>query len=452
MSTSAVSAADFRGTIDQYRQAFGAMLGVLEDSASSAAARQQAVLNTLVVRDEVARAIMGSTPSAREIEELAEADRQLKDKASDIERVVGRPVLANWREGLQPPLGHRSETGLPWWWCLDDRDAPVAPQPKPLWFVLLAVCSGFAALFVWQIVVRWFSSSDDTISATLQGAMGLITTGAVVQFGRELLTTPEARPSGWPGSSGARSLPARFALPTLLLTVAVIFYFNQDYLAQLNSLHAEKAEENGDLGDAMVHYQRALRFEPHDGMTHYRLAMVFEKLGQLDDATAEYRNCLKSFNWPMAYVRLARLGMHRSADYIGAVQWLEVARKTLQDRKVSRSITPNYRIYMMYVIQKYLGWAYWGMHDYSTAEACLHDALVTAPDGRAVHFVRAQLWESTQPGHPDVAAKEWQQGLDARGIPHEEIDRNWITVAEARVAQDRRRHSGPQRLANNQHA
>jgi tetratricopeptide (TPR) repeat protein len=49
----------------------------------------------------------------------------------------------------------------------------------------------------------------------------------------------------------------------------------------------------GNLGEAIAHYQQALRIDPHSAEAHLNLAVALEQAGQAEEAAGQYEFALR---------------------------------------------------------------------------------------------------------------------------------------------------------------
>lgn len=371
-----------------------------------------AVRQALLARDRVdclvrANYKRNQPPSPEELRRLAALDRTLKNRAKRIVAVVGRETLADWRASVCPP-------DTAWWWSLHD----LVPQHRSLGDTNLTVFSwiliAVAVSSILEILRRFISGGTDLPSTVVQGLLGLVAGGTVVQWARQFV-------EGGQRGGGLKILAshrARLTAVVVLVLIASVMEWARPRVAHLYNDWGVRLYENGNLTAAIEKYQRAINLEPTYAVARFNIANAYEDVLDFEKAMAGYRSAiLADGELYAAYNNLARLYIVQRKDHIGALKLLDTALELQIEGE------PEIREYIRYVMHKNHGWANLGLKNYVKAKEDLRQALRLRSDGAEAHCLLAQVLEEEKDAAG--AASNWRACGELAVAQSNEIEPQW---------------------------
>lgn len=337
-------------TLERYKATIAALEAT--DSPST-----EQILDVLIARDAVQAALTAQSPVPRwSLLQVNELDNRLKGQSKFIVQTMN---LADWRAIMNP-------SASAWWWLLEE--SLFCPQNRLNWLwrglsiILLAISFAVGT----SVYSAWFSIKLDALGSFFASAQGV----ATLFLGSQLFTTEENKPS-----LGYSKIPryawhqhicqwsfvlTGFVLGLYLLQPSISDYYTQrgikDYYATPRRIASAKTK-----------FEKATKLDPDNAEAHYNLGNVYEELGKLEQAKAEYEISVQG-GLPDAYNNLARLYiLNQQSDKAAVLLEKGLERVPTQDREVEYSLRKN------------LGWARLEQKHYDRAEAELREALELLP-------------------------------------------------------------------------
>jgi tetratricopeptide (TPR) repeat protein len=281
------------------------------------------------------------------------------------------------------------------------------------------LAAGFLLLvsfsFITEIGRRFIGTNPDTLSVTstvLQVALAVGAGSTLTKVGREQLE----RLLSWFGirQEVHHSWKLGIALCLLLLMFGV--HRSLPFVARYYNDRGLERQQKGNLVEAIGHYERAVRLDPHYAQAHYNLATAYEDAVEYDKAISAYQLALRAdsaFYSPAN--NLARLYLLRRSDAAAALDILDgvLARANTE---AARDPTPTRSAYLLitrYTLLKNRGWANLSLGNLERAEDDLRDALTLREEGAAAHCLLAQVFEAKTARDPvsgiNAAMPEWEE-------------------------------------------
>lgn len=380
---------------------------------------KEQILDVLIARDAVQTALLTHSPPPRwSLLKVNELDNCLKGQSISIVQDIN---LADWRSLINPPPNN-------WWWFLDE--SPFLPQNQrdPIWkglsILLLTISFGFGT----SIYSAWFSIGLDALGSFLASAQGVIT----LFLGSRLFKTEENKPL-----FGYSKIPRHVWHQSLcqlsfLLTGSVLgLYFLQPIIADkyftnrgINYYNAIPRQ----IARAKTNFERATKLDPDNAVAHYGLGSIYEELGKIEQAQAEYEIATQG-EFSDAYNNLARLYILKQQSDKAAVL-LNQGLIRVSNREVEYSLRKN------------LGWARLEQKRYDEAKTQLKEAIQLTDDLKregklkqvqaAPYCLLAQVLEQ-QKNKLSEAQNNWQnckQYANPSNSPEEDL---WLHLANQQL-------------------
>lgn len=382
-------------------------------------------MELLIARDDLARALEDGQPvSASAITRISKLDQKLRDAAVKIDALVGRKILANWRQGIHP-------LNSPWWWSLDER-AAAAEQPSPLWAIPAAVFFTLSIGVLSETITTLRNGGINALSVfgtLMQTLLALLAGSAFLSGGREWLENLFSQ-MGINRKFRGKSR-VWLALAVLVLTFIIRAYL-PDYVARYRNYQGNQSLEHKQYFSAVQEYQQAVALKPDFIAAQYNLAVAYDKSHDYARAISQYElsKNLNPKNYT-AYNNLARLYILYSKDYDRALERLDYLRSNYNDLAVDNR----------YNLHKNSGWAYLELHNYRQAGDELEWALKQR-DGAAAHYLWGRVFdeqpgkEEEQQSNRDKAKQQWNSFIKAflDNPEQEEVEPNWKAHAQEQLA------------------
>lgn len=371
----------------------------------------QQVLDCLVTRDRIAYRLREEGPAEPEAACLIDqGDRQLRGLKEPISQLK---ELKDWRGSFGPAPDA-------WWWHFPPPPPPPSFSERFdwLWTALALACLTVSLSLIADITPRFLSGGPDTGGAlvvTAQSVLALLTTGSVLtSTGREAAKRV----------LGSFKFPKRlweeagFTAAAILLIALFLFHRSLPLIARWYNDSGLDNYQAGLLTSAQRDYQRALKLEPDLLAAHYNLGLLYEDLGDLEKARAEYQIAVQG-GLDVAYNNLARLYI-LDEEYDRAVPLLMEGLKRAPDAAVR------------YDLYKNLGWARLGQGRHDEALAALQEAVSLDPEGAPAHCLLAQVLEAKEEQQKAVD-DAWEACLQYADSsrPDEDI---WLGLARQHAA------------------
>jgi len=396
---------------------------------------QLALLEILIARDRVARALASDQPALSETLALInELDQTLKTDADSM-NVVAWESMADWRESFQP-------AGTAWWWWLDDYQ-PVekkyfssrAALASLTWLSWISIAISLS--YILEVVRRFLSTGADIPSIVLQGLLALLVGSTIIQLvGQAARATTQ--------NGGGKSQPhhkSRILLLAALAFVTVSFAVGIEAFRSKAVAHFSNDgvfyKQQGQLTAAIQNYQRAISLKPDDSLAHYNLASVYETVLEYDKAEAEFQVAMTcNDQYSLAYDRLARLHILRRSDYVGALSLLKVGLEKLDQNKEENLLAQQDYLDIRFAMLRNRAWAYFGLGYFNQAANDLSAALEIRPRGAVAHCLLAQVLESEKNPRKDQkkAIDEYKKCV-AYSPLFDDNEENWLGLAKERLSQ-----------------
>ncbi|MBD1865995.1 tetratricopeptide repeat protein [Oculatella sp. FACHB-28] len=377
------------------------------------------VLDVLTARDVVHALLCDRTRDViRRPAVLTYLDRRLRKQSDRITRVAD---LEDLRTSFHP----KAEA---WWWFFE------APVPVYWWdrfdrlWNALAIFLSLLSLFaLYSISTRFLSGDRDTLGSVvvaLQTALtGLVIGGVVTKDGHmtidRVLTTLKV-PIHF-------KQEGRLILVTLLLASLIGFRLSFPLIANAYTFNGAKDYEAGRLVEAQLNYQRAINLNPDNLEARFKLALALEDLGELEDASREYRIVSSSRKTNPNALNLEGLN-NLARLYILAEDYDEAIPLLLQAKD---QVKPEAE-YLRYSILKNLGWARLGQERYDEAEVYLQEAIKVNNAMAPAHCLLAQVLEKLD--QPQDAIAVWERCLSSAKVTDPDEDK-WYGMARERLGE-----------------
>lgn len=338
-------------TVDHYALALE-KIEVL--SASKTYPSPEQVLEVLIARDAVAATLdVGVSTNTKTLAFIIQLDEHLKKHQAIIAK-AGQ--LDEWRKSLHPP-------DTAWWWFFEaPKEIHTWDRWDWLWEALTAaalVLSGSYMLNTMQAFSIGGLGVAETFGTLTQAAgLALVGKGALTTDGKQKVN----------GGLNKLKIPEHlhsevmFGFSILILGGAYGVHSAQPKMSELYYQQGQKAYKNGDLNLASDNYLQAMRLEPSNVNINIALGEIYESVGEIDKALAQYKSSLESgsaqgFNHtgriyiqkkePMIAETMLRMGLQRADD----------------------------DLQIQYQLHRNLGWALWQQKRYQEAQKELELAI-----------------------------------------------------------------------------
>ena len=391
---------------------YSLMRYVVARLSSSRPSREQ-VLDVLIARDAVQAEIARNPAPKLSLLRIDELDNRLKAQCEAIAKTID---LANWRSLVNPPTTN-------WWWFLDE--SPFHPQNRRdyLWrglsIVLLTISFGVGT----SVYSAWFSLGLDALGSFFASAQGV----ATLLLGSRLFKTEENKPL-----LGYSKIPKyiwhqRICQLSFLLTGSVVgLYLLQPIIADKYYTHRGIKLYNAiprQIAKAKTNFEWAIQLDPDNAEAHYGLGNIYEELGKLEQAQAEYEIAVQA-GLPDAYNNLARLYILNQQSDRAAV---------LLEQGLERVPQQNWDV--EYSLRKNLGWARLKQERYARAEAELREAIELLTElnrnEAAPYCLLAQVLHSQN--RLGAAKKNWQSCLQYASPSKSPEEDSWLFLANRQL-------------------
>lgn len=391
------------------------------------------VMRALLARSHLAESMStaGASLGGATLTHVLELDERLKSSAAVLEELVGKAVLASWRETVRPPADA-------WWWSLDERAAAQRREHGVLWLLFGGMLVTVSLSLSAEISQRFLSGGPDFLgvfSTLLQALFTLAAGGTFTEHGSKWLERVLSRRAIRHGHRPVW----RLGLGLALLGAVVALRLSLPAIAGLyDGWGQEFFDQRQDYPGAREHFQRAVALDPSSAQAHYHLAVTSEELLDPKQAIREYELArMLGSTWPQVYNNLARLYL-RGGQYEKALRLLEQAERQQGGRDA----------HFAYALPKNRGWARLGLGLYLQARIDLERALSVQPEAIAAHCLLAQVLEKQDQkeealGHWESCAvnydRQRRQPTPGPSIsdppPLEAVEAVWIETARERVNQ-----------------
>lgn len=356
-------------------------------------------LDALLARDALRTALADTQPEPTgHMATLIELDQRLRQQAEAIASAV---PLDEWRNSRQP-----AEDA--WWWYFQPHAAPEAWNRFDwLWNGLTAVALAMSASFmmgIYQSLAVGGLSWVETFSTIAQGAgLALIGRGALTTAGQQnvknALVYLKIPPRFY---SEATCL---FAALILLIVFGLHIYLPNYYYAKGQDLYKQ-----GYLMNAEQRYIQGQLIASNDPRFNIALGTIYESLGSLDKALAQYQQALQQ-GVTRAFNDIGRIYIQRF-NPVKKRSEPEVAETYLRMGVQRAKSDPTTDTNTRFQLHRNLGWALLQQKRYAEAKAELEKALVRDAQivgkqiggGMEACFL-AQAYE--QQGDPKNALAQW---------------------------------------------
>ena len=365
------------------------------------------ILAALLARDQIQKALHNSEPPASQLFlELHQADERLKKLATAIQR---NGKLEAWRTTQHAPTEA-------WWWYLQSPSTALERYDW-LWDALALLCLTVTLALLVNIVPRFIDGGPDalgTFAVVLQSALAMLAAGgALTRFGREALEKV------WRGLGIPQKLwqVLKFGLAGLVLFIIFVFHRSLPQIAVSYNASGVAHYQAGRLASAQFDFVRALKLDPDNPQTHYNLGSVYEDLGEMEKARAEYRVAMAAGS-VAAHNNLGRLLIFGDKPN-DAIPILLRGWQNATDPEVK------------YDLKKNIGWARVKQKAYDEALIVLQEAVSLAPNRAPAHCLLAQTLDGQNKNTEAFA--EWEK-CNALADPTRPDEDAWLLLARQRLA------------------
>jgi len=317
------------------------------------------ILHILVTRDAIEEALSEKTQlSVESLAKLLELDNFLKQQAHAIARGA---KLAEWRATFHPSTEA-------WWWFLEptsDEEVSHSNRLDPLFNGLtiagLTAVGAYMTTFVQLFATGGFGFLE-TLGLLGQGGLILTVIRTLQNTGQEkiknLLTKLNISPQF--------HSQATLGITAMLLLASVGINNSLPEIGKWNYREGEKLYEKGLLEKAKAKYEQAAKIDPNNWEIQVGLGQVYESLGDLDQASKEYKRVL-DLGEARAFNNLGRVYISKN-DMITAESLLLMG---LQ--RVTKE--PKKDFLLKYELHLNLGWVLLKKKQYQEAEKELRQAV-----------------------------------------------------------------------------
>lgn len=415
-------AANNHHTLDSTVERYANALEKIEAlTASKTHPSSEQVLEVLVARDAVAKVLSaGASTDTQTLAMVLELDGRLKKQEVTI-ATVGQ--LAEWRKSLHPPESA-------WWWFFQ--------APKHIhrwdhwdwiWEALTAtvlVLSGsylFSSLQAFSVGGLGVAETFGTL--TQAAGLALVGKGTLTSDGRENVKT----------SFNKLKIPEHlhsevmFGLSMLMLVAAYGLHSSLPNISRLYYQQGKESYKQGELSTAEEEYVQASRLDPTNEDITIALGEIYESVGELDKALAQYKQSLKS-GYPVGFNHTGRIYIQKK-DPVAAETLLRMGLQRVEDDPKTQ-----------YQLYRNLGWALLLQKKYQEAQQALELAIEIdrkipdkkdKPSGSGMaNCLLAEVLE--QAGNQERATKQWQYCKDY-ALPETINEYKWfMEVGERNLA------------------
>ena len=330
---------------------------------------EEGVMELLCARDGVRVALeQDGNGSAESRARIVELDRQLKMRERAIASVGALP---EWRESLQPPE-------LAWWWFFQQEKA-IDPRECFDW-LWNALTLGTLALSMSFLVTLYQAFSikgltwQRSFTTLLQGAgVAAIGSGAFTKGGQEKVRKLLKK----------CGVPERFASEVTLAISLVLLGTTYNWYRVTPRLLYERGQKNyeqGNLSKAEERFLEAIQLDSKDDRLYIALGQVYESLGNLEGAIAQYNQAIPSGN-PQAFNNLGRVYIDRIDPILKARKlplaetFLRLGLQRAYSDRAEQDRTAERLINIRYQLHRNLGWVLLEQERYAQAEEELKKAI-----------------------------------------------------------------------------
>ncbi|ETW93336.1 MAG: hypothetical protein ETSY1_39675 [Candidatus Entotheonella factor] len=376
---------------------YASALNTLEAEAPHLTTAQ--ALDALLARDALHAALM-DTPweSTGHMTTLIELDHRLQQQATAIAKVA---PMDEWRNSRQP------QEDAWWWYFQPDVAVDAWNRLDWLWNCLTTAALALTASFmvgIYQALAVGGLSWLETFSTIAQGAgLALVGRGALTAAGQQNVKAVLAY----------LKIPPRFYSETtcVFATILLLMVFGLHiYLPDYYHNRGKGLYEQGHLMAVQQKYIQGQTINPNDSRFNIALGIVYESLGELDQALIQYRQALqqgvtRAFN-DIGRVYVQRFNpVKKRTEPVVAETYLRMGMQRAES-------DPNTDLNTRFQLHRNLGWALIAQKRYAEAKAELEKALVQDAQivgkqiggGMEACFL-AQAYE--QQGDPQKALVKW---------------------------------------------
>jgi len=362
------------------------------------------VTKLLVARDKLHFILKDSFDIGIDVQQkIFKLDQKLCKYSEAIAQVKNLP---EWRKSF-----HISETA--WWWhfskSTDSRD-----RFDWLWSSLTIACLTANLSLLLDLSSRFLVGGPDlfgSFTIISQSVLTLVAAGgALSQFGREAIE----KLLEYKGISKHRWNEVKFFSSLGLLIILVTIHVNLPLFAKLYNHWGTQYQKKDEWSSAKDNFERALKLNPDDAESHFRLGLLYENLPDVKQAQLHYQLAVQG-NIPEAFNNLARLYI-LDKNYSEAIILLN----GLETRLIGQNANS-----LEYGFRKNLGWARLEQNRYNEAATQLQEAIRIDSAQGAAHCLLAQVYEKQNDNN---AAHMWEACLENTHSDLPEEDR-WIQKA-----------------------
>ena len=283
-----------------------------------------------------------------------------------------------------------------WWWFLEQPPATHwTVRFDWLWNSLAVIWLMAAVALSVDVGRRFLSISPDTLETFVvlgEASVAFLAAGGALTTAGRKLTDRFLRSFGVP----VRFLQEAKAVVAVLILLGLIgFRLSLPDIARFYNNRGVAQHQAGRLTTALRDFLRALSLDPNYIAAHYNLGLVYEDMGDFDEAAVQYRFATQG-DFDLAFINLARLYILDGA-YSQAASLLEV--RLLQAEEAD----------VRYDMLKNLAWARIDQERYAEALTRLQEALELRSELAPAHCLMAQALEGLN--RTDEAMSAWEDCL-----------------------------------------
>jgi Tfp pilus assembly protein PilF len=314
------------------------------------------ILHILVTRDAIKEALNEKTQlSVESLAKLLELDNFLKQQADAIARGA---KLAEWRATFHP-------SPEAWWWFLEPTSDEEVSHSHPfdslfngLTIAGLTGVATYMATFV-QLFSTGGISFAESFGLLGQGGLLLTVIHTLQNTGQEKIKNLLKKLNISPQFHSQATL----GITAMLLLASVGVYNSLPEIGKWNYREGTNLYEKGLLEKAKGKYDQAAKIDPYNSDIPIALGQIYESLGELDQASTEYKRALEQGNL-RAFNNLGRVAISKK-DTITAESLLRMGLQRVH----KEDFQLKYELYLN------LGWVLLQQKQYQAAEKELKQAV-----------------------------------------------------------------------------
>ncbi|WLE95735.1 MAG: tetratricopeptide repeat protein [Candidatus Electrothrix communis] len=401
---------------------------------------EQEILDALAVRDALQTTLAdkeGTKHFGTLLSEANALDQRLRGLGDLIAAKLDLPSLR---------IGRRPDKEA-WWWQFEP--AKIVSRWDRfdwLWNSIMAGALALTASFMMQIFqalsVGGLSWGETFATIAQGGGLALVGSGALTDSGNKRVTQILSK-------LGIKGIYMAETLCAIALIMLAIVYTTHNRLPDYFYEKGEKYYEKSDLTDAAFKFQQGLQIAPDNSKFNLELGRVYESMGNLDAALAQYKIAAETGD-PDGLNNLGRVLLFwvdpllQKRKLVLAESYLRMAlqrAKTDEFKKMSAVNKDHDLPELLYQTHRNLGWALLEQKKYKKAEPYLRHAVewdkkITRDQigGGMGYCLLSETYRHM--GQPTLADENWQECL-TKARPETVFEYKWFMDIQQGNAADR---------------